>query len=370
VAAPLILVGCGSQSGGSAAGAGTTTAVGNAQNTVSETTAFANRTVPDINSMTLVASTLNLRAKESAGIETTLTVFVGDNLNDKTVLDGISINFAAEGGRVEESCAIESGSCSVTWNSQNPMPTDGRITIVAWMTGAESFKDLNANGLYDDGDLFADVASRPDLSEPYLNDNMITRIASGRPLYSGPGALNNIVINSVRDSTEVFFDTDGLTNGDFDDKDGKYSGPQCAHATLCSPLQSIFIWRELELVASDGAIKISVFDVSSGGLDGMTTASFPMNVSAGKTLRIEITDGYGNPLPADTKIKISADGVSAGEIDVAVGNTTLPQPIYFGLGSDGDSTADGTLTIEVDMPAAADSSQGALKTKDEYAVSD
>jgi hypothetical protein len=363
LAAPILLIGCGSQSeeAASAAAIETTTTIGNATNTTSETNAFPNRTVPDIDSMTLVVEKPNLRARGWAGVSTSVTVFVGDNLNDKTVLDGVTVNFSTEGGRIDPSCSISDGSCSVTWNSQLPAPVgdDGRVTVVAWMSGAESFKDLNANGLFDDGDLFADVDSRPDLTEPYLNDNKYTFIDPTRPAYLLTGtlaALNNVNSSTVKDASESFFDTPGLTENVFDGQDGKYSGPSCAHSTLCSPTQSIFIWRETEIITSGGSPKIEVFNVTGGPDTGMTLATSP--IVANTRLRVEITDGFNNVLPADATVEISSTKVNSTTFSGAVGASRFPSVYFINVLSDGTSSTDGEFKIEVNVPADGSLSSG------------
>lgn len=364
---PFVVIGCSSQSGSSS----DATTVGNATNETSETNAFPNKTVPDINSMTLVVAKPNIRARGWAGVSTEVTVFVGDNLNNKTVLDGVTVNFAAEAGRIDPSCSITNGSCTVTWNSQNPEPEalDGRVTIVAWMSGAESFKDLNANGLFDGDDLFADSVARPDLSEPFVNDNIATFTDSNRPAYKGQGnALDNVTFSSVRDATETFFDTPGLTDGTFDDKDGKYSGPSCAHASLCSSIQSIFIWKETEIIVTGGSPQIEIFNATADAAS-MTAAVFP--VAAPALLRVEVTDGFYNVLPADATIDVALSNVSGNTLTGAVGSSRFPQPYFIQILSDGTASADGKLTITVNVPADTTATgQTSIESKIERTVTD
>jgi hypothetical protein len=78
--------------------------------------------------------------------------------------DGSAIQFSTEGGQILTSCkttGITSGTskisgCAVTFNTQDYRPVDGFATIIAWMIGEEAYKDLNANGKYDQGEPFID----------------------------------------------------------------------------------------------------------------------------------------------------------------------------------------------------------------------
>jgi|GEM_PF-6475260 len=371
---PFFMAGCGSQSGTS--GAADTSAVGNATNTTSETTTLPSKTVPDIDSFTIALSKSNPRARSWVGVEVDVSVFVADNLNDKTVLDGLVVNFAAEGGRIEPVCTISNGSCVVKWNSQAPYPSDGRATIVAWMSGSESFKDLNANGLFDGTDIFNDTDGLfPDLSEPYVNDNVRARANANRPaIYLGDPssissptlaaratALNNMTFNNSRDASEVFFDTPGLTDNTFDDKDGKFSGNQCAHASLCSSLESIFIWKEREIVMSDDGIKIQIFEGDTN-LTPVDTSSTPINASVSTVLRIEITDSAGNSLPGGSTIKISGTDIGAGEIENTVGNSIYAAPYFVHVGPDGTNTG-GSVDIDITIPSEESVSQAVISQK-------
>jgi hypothetical protein len=97
------------------------------------------------------------------GKTTSIQVFVADTAGNP-IPNGSVIQFSTEGGQVVTSCAttgIQNGTstisgCSVTFNTQDYRPTDGYVRVIAWMVGQEAYKDLNANGQYDQGEPFID----------------------------------------------------------------------------------------------------------------------------------------------------------------------------------------------------------------------
>lgn len=92
------------------------------------------------------------------GTTAAVTVRVSDTAGNP-LPTGTKIQFSASGGQIEKTCSTGSGTagatgCSVNFYTQNPRPADGIVSIVAWMVGEESYKDLNGNGKYDAGEPF------------------------------------------------------------------------------------------------------------------------------------------------------------------------------------------------------------------------
>ena len=155
--------------------------------------------LPDQNSFSLSAETLNPGGFSLTGIEDVFTLRAADAFNNP-VPDGTAISFTTEYGRIGDSCTTEDGACTVTWNSQNPRSPDllstgtvlridelecdnnadgtgdnggainipcinplvdpadidfpgqifgGRSSVLAYAIGEESFVDANGNGFYD-----------------------------------------------------------------------------------------------------------------------------------------------------------------------------------------------------------------------------
>lgn len=108
----------------------------------------------------------NIEGYTTNGVTTSVAVIASDRLGNP-VPDGTAINFVAEGGQIVPSCATVAGTCSVAFTSANPRPTGdsefsgivtkGRVTVVAYSVGEESFTDANGNNKYESGETFNDL---------------------------------------------------------------------------------------------------------------------------------------------------------------------------------------------------------------------
>lgn len=107
----------------------------------------------DQNSFSLAVNVQNPNAWAFDGTEVELTVSVGDH-NQNPVIDGTTVYFRATGGLIQPSCETTGGTCTVTWQSSNPRPVDGYVTIMASTRGQSDFQDANANGLFDTTEAF------------------------------------------------------------------------------------------------------------------------------------------------------------------------------------------------------------------------
>ena len=108
----------------------------------------------------LSQGTFNIEGFDIDGTTNTYNLIASDRLSNP-VPAGTSINFVAEGGQVEgiKQIALVNGLARTTANfiSASPRPANGRITIVAYALGEESFIDANGNNVYDCGESFQDL---------------------------------------------------------------------------------------------------------------------------------------------------------------------------------------------------------------------
>lgn len=282
--------------------------------------------LPDQNSMSLSATTLNIEGLKYDGIETVLTVRLGD-VAQNPVPDGTAVNIIAEGARVGTvdgvvtgSCQTVNSTCSVVLTSQNPRPADGRVTVTAYAIGEESFNDLNGNGRADTGE-FVNVG------EAFQDDDE----------------------DGIRDAGERFVDFN--LNGAYDNAavDPLYSGAMCA--TSCSTRTSTHVWTDLVIVLSDSEAKVTVTPLAGtdlGGIPGRGT-SIPF--------LLQVEDKNGNEMPAGTRIVVSStNGSVVGGSKTARntnGRVTGPQ-FFFEVKNDATSSEDptpsGALTVTVTTP--------------------
>jgi hypothetical protein len=109
----------------------------------------------------LAQATINIEGYDYIDTANTYTVIASDR-SGNPVPAGTAINFTTEGGQVQASRTIASTPAGIaradaSFVSALPRPLDGRVTIVAYALGEESFKDLNGNNVYDPGEPFQDL---------------------------------------------------------------------------------------------------------------------------------------------------------------------------------------------------------------------
>jgi hypothetical protein len=104
--------------------------------------------------MSLSVERFNIEGAARDGTSTALTVRIADRQGN-AVQDGTVVNFTAEGGQVARSCATSRvdgiSLCSVTFVTQNPKPLNGRVSVLAYLSGTKDYVDVNGNNRYDDG---------------------------------------------------------------------------------------------------------------------------------------------------------------------------------------------------------------------------
>ncbi len=120
--------------------------------------------------------TTNMEAYNRDGTPNTYSVIASDRLGNP-VSPGTAISFVAEGGQVMASAqtVLNGGlaQASASFVSSEPRPANGRVTVLAYALGEESFIDANGNNVYDPGEAFQDLGA------PFLNrafDNVFNSV--------------------------------------------------------------------------------------------------------------------------------------------------------------------------------------------------
>ncbi|MBS0369261.1 MAG: hypothetical protein JSS57_08685 [Proteobacteria bacterium] len=114
---------------------------------------------PTQDRFSLSIGTFNVEGWRRDGSTSTATVYAYDRMGN-LVPDGTVVNFVSEGAGIQPSCTTSSGACSVTFTSGELRPrsdsepsqygvTKGRVTVLAYAMGEESFDDLNGNNVWD-----------------------------------------------------------------------------------------------------------------------------------------------------------------------------------------------------------------------------
>lgn len=119
--------------------------------------------------MSLSVETFNIEGWGIDGSSTKLTARVADRQGN-AVEDGTVVNFTAEAGQVAVSCATARvnglSQCSVDFQSQNPRPAGGRVSVMAYLAGTKDYVDVNGNNKYDAG-----IDTLVSIGNAYRDDN-------------------------------------------------------------------------------------------------------------------------------------------------------------------------------------------------------
>lgn len=246
--------------------------------------------LPVQRAFSLSVSSFNIEGWRRDGVTTDITMRVADRLGNP-VPDGTTINFIAEGGQIAASCnttgAATNGTsaCTVRFVSQNPRPLDGRVTILAWAQGEESFVDSGnpTNNVYDTGEAFTD------LGQPFLDKNE-------------DGVFN------VEDVTV---------------------GTRAGNLPCPSPATTLSTADSCDGAWGQALVRASAVIVLSGS-DPVLSNVTPVTSIGGNRCSMSFTlrDENNNPMPSGTRLAVS--GVRGGGINPA-------DATFEGIGGSGDT---------------------------------
>lgn len=267
--------------------------------------------VPVQRSVSLSATKFNPRAWDRDGEEVEVTMRMADDFGNP-VVDGTAVTFWTEGGAISPNCTTEDGACTVTWKSQEERPINGRVTILAFASGNESFVDANTNGQYDANETFTDLA------EAYRDDNESSSYTFGERYVNLQGG------------------TDARDAGD-----GIYSGTLCKsdNTTVCSK-EKVTVRKSLVFAMSNPNGWFSLY--SDPG------CTIPTNSVAASTVYVLASDSNGNSLPNGTKVGVGDPKSS--DIFSVVPNTS--DPFCYAVNNNGagfqifSQTEEGEVSVE------------------------
>jgi len=302
------------------------TTVGATTYVASSNTISVQDAIPAQNGLSLVASSLNPEGYNKVAT-VSITAYVNDR-NNNPVPDGNRVNFLAECGNIGGSCETISGSCSVDWvttpincTAYSDSTDLGKVSVMAYIDGEESFLDADANGEFGTGDTVL-----TNNEEAYMD-------------YDNSGGFNG--------ANDAYQDFNG--NGTHDNATALglgFNGALCV--SNCGTTDRVHVYKNTTLIASASSSAV-VFSVGSADATASAVTNFTFTVK----------DSNGNIMPAGTKINITTstgtiatspaftvnngNPISAGEITSA---TTYSAT--FIAGSAGDS---GLITVKVEAPS-------------------
>lgn len=293
--------------------------------------------------MSLSTELFNLEGGSHDGCDAPLGTSVRVSLSDhfrNPVADGTAVSFTAEGGVIGASCrtglvssitnGVETfvkgfpGVCSVKFCAAAPRSADGRLTIMAYALGEESYEENSALPFsinrYDPGERF------DDLCEPFRDDAAVLFPNS---------TLKDSRVSPCRApaSNELYIDTNG--DGRFNAiGDNTYNGvlnmdPATGKTLANNRNPTVHVRRSLILVLSSSTAVITGPNPVQLDrcIDGVPFANVPLTLTfAIRDTNPTIFPGNtlsGNILPAGTKIAFTA---SNGQV-IGAQSYTVPHTI-------------------------------------------
>jgi hypothetical protein len=297
--------------------------------------------IAEQDSFTAAPEVLNPECWDFVGDEVPVLARLADAFNNPPP-DGTAVYFTTEGGAIDASCLTVSGSCTVNFYCQHPIPTNGRSSVLATAIGEESFRDTNGNGRFDAAEIpfwTTDVEGRSfDLDEAFVD-------------YDENGAYDQ--------GLDVLIDFN--SNGVWDARDGKYNGVLCAIAPaplnpVCADRAAGEPWsiniREdfvMVMAGSRGfASNIIVVDSSADNGDGVLDL---YGEQAGQAF-LTLADVNNQQMPFGTKVTFSSSvGAIITQNSFTWPSSNTPGGMRFGVAVKGEVTPkSGTLVVETLTP--------------------
>lgn len=116
-----------------------------------------NAGLPTQRAVSFSAAAFNVDGWSRDGVESEIRVQLTDRFANP-VPDGTSISFVAEGASVLPArCQTVDGVCRVKFVTSDYRPANGRVTVVAYAQGEESFDDQDGDNKYTLGEAFGDM---------------------------------------------------------------------------------------------------------------------------------------------------------------------------------------------------------------------
>lgn len=237
---------------------------------------------PTQDRFSLSIGTFNIEGWNRDGTTTRANVYAFDRLGNP-VADGTVINFISEGAGIQPSCTTAAGSCSVTVTSGEFRPRvdsepstfavkAGRVTILAYAQGEESFDDLNQNNIYDAGEVFRD------LGDAFVDNTENKVWASGE---------REIQFSALNTSACPAYPSDG-----------RYSNAPYKAGTCDGVWGNAHVRRNIVMVLSShviGTVTPSTFTITP---KANPTAVPPVAPVCSASFTFRMSDINNNPLPA------------------------------------------------------------------------
>lgn len=324
--------------------------------------------IPDQDSFSLSATTHSIEGWNYDGTTSVLTARLADHFNNPAP-DGTAVNFTTEGGSVVGSCTTISGACSSTFTSQNPRPANGRVTVLAYAVGEETFTDLNGNGTVDSASEMIDANGvSTDIGDAYVdyNEDGVYESAT-EPFYDFSGAPSFVGVTS---GVSPFNFVGATSSGAVP---LQYHGVLCSTpgVGICSPQKSIYVRRSQVLTLSSSGANIALFTdaaqtTAATKIDLASCNSFTVGGGLADniaqpvaTYYLRVVDVNGNSMPAGTTLALTkTNGTILSPTSVVMPDTSACNSKFPGCPALAGSLALGVYPLAMQSDATYDAVAG------------
>lgn len=337
--------------------------------------------LPTQDRFSLSVGTHNIEGWQHDGVQSSLTVYAFDRVGNP-VPNGTTVNFVTEGAGVSPSpgvCSILDATCTVQFVSGERRPqgesvgvclndagsqvpsTDvgavastcvysGRVTVLAYANGEESFDDTNGDNLYQT------TETHRRLGDAYVDSNEDGSWASTEQYFPFAGAIDNANTGANCPTNYIRYGTAKSKANTCNTTWGQAQVRRDQVIVLSgSAVSNIYALSRNSYIAA-GERTVYVGDTFGGATGASCSASFD----------IRISDLNNNVLPAGTAIEVDTNNVQylqAGtpdpvNVEVRIGNpkvldTTIPGGTTHSVtlrGAKCISIPSGSLTLKATTP--------------------
>jgi hypothetical protein len=288
----------------------------------------------------LSEATANIEGANRDDATNTYTINVADR-SGNPVPDGTTVIFWAEGGKITGSAMTTGGVVSVPFVSTTPKPDDGRVTILAYAIGEESFIDQSSNGAnvwvqgYPFQDL-GDVVKSKQLDGVFdpVNDEIVSLSTIGAGAGTSACVDDSATYSQFTVNSYTMFD--GYTPSRPGTCDGTWSG-------------KTYVRKSIETVFSTSAP-----NALWASTDGLTSSCSAISLYAGPTTTTQPSSYYPLATTANNTWYLGASSSGSFKIIAADANSIRLNPMAAGTAvaiAPDDATVV-TLTVAGGSPVA------------------
>jgi hypothetical protein len=328
------------------------------------TTSSSNLTItvglPSQINFSLSQTAKNIEGGSIDGTPNSYKIIASDRMGNP-VPAGTTVNFVSSGSQIVGSSQIAldangNAQTSVTLLSSAPRPADGRITIVAYALGEESFIDANGTNTYALGDDFQDlgdvfVSSSFSSTFNPATDQRITYTLSAAPATCVNATAPKLQLDASVPSVASYNGAarcDGVWGQAYVRRAVQtvLSTSSARPVWPASPSVTNGVCRAIQLQNDSGTASYYPLDPAAVyGLGGAATGAFSIVVADANSVRL-------NPMAAGSTVTV---GVTPGILAAVLGGSPVPSSLQATLASIGYAftapTTSGVITVNLRSPS-------------------